>query len=62
MNSTITSWAVELRREESRRRLQDLVRPPQLPDLLLELAFIRSELADALRVRAGDAVVDVGLA
>src|SRR5690606_26668728 len=33
-------WAVELRREESRRRLQDLVGPPQLsvlPPKLLEL-------------------------
>jgi len=25
-----TCWAVELRRDESRRRLEDLVRPPQL--------------------------------
>src|SRR6476646_6759418 len=31
-------WAVELRREESRRRLEDLVGPAQLPVLLLEPA------------------------
>src|SRR5262245_26261448 len=30
-------WAVELRREESRRRLQDLIRPTQLLHLTLEL-------------------------
>ena len=31
------AWAVELRREESRGRLQDRVRPPQLTVLLLQL-------------------------
>ena len=51
-------WAVELRREESRRPLQQIVRPAQLPVLLLELL-------DPLRLRRGhprlDTLVDVGL-
>ena len=36
MNLTSVVWAVELRREESRSRLQDRVRPPQLTVLLLQ--------------------------
>ena len=42
-------WAVELRREESRRRLQDLVGPPQLGDLLLQLPDLGDLLAGLAR-------------
>ena len=37
MNSTTWQSRVQLPREESRRRLQDLVGPAQLPDLPLQL-------------------------
>ena len=51
-------WAVELRREESRSPLQDLVRPTQLFDFL-------HELSDPSSIRAGHPstgpVVDVSL-
>jgi hypothetical protein len=51
-------WAVELRREETRRPLEDLIRAPKLPDLLLELF-------DPLRLRRSRArtptTVDLGL-
>src|SRR5581483_8500565 len=58
-NAPSLLWAVELRREESRRRLQDRVRPTQLPVLLLERL-------DPLRLRRGrpraQPIVNVGLA
>src|SRR5581483_4993789 len=58
-NARSLLWAVELRREESRRRLQDRVRPTQLPHLLLERL-------DPFRLRRGrpraQPIVDIGLA
>ena len=52
-------WAVELRREESRRRLQDRVRPAKLAHLLLQGLDPGPLLAGDTRDRA---VVDIGLA
>ena len=45
-------WAVELRREESRRRTENLIGPAQLPDLLLEAADLGVLLRRHPRTRA----------
>jgi len=58
ISSVITPVAVELRREESRSRLQDRVRPAQLPVLLLEFS---DPLTILRRQTRRGAVVDVGL-
>ena len=49
MNATSAVWPVELGREESRRGLEDLVRPLELGDLLLQ----RLDLRGFLRCRPG---------
>jgi hypothetical protein len=51
-------WAVELRREESRRGLQDLVRPSELFVLSLEPLELRALFG---RETVASAAVDLGL-
>src|SRR4030095_3244839 len=51
--------AVELRREESRRGLEDLIRPAQLPDLPLQLVEARALFAGQAKPQT---VVDLGAA
>ena len=59
MKAIISAAAVELRREESRGRLQDLVGAAQLPDLALQLGDPLALVGGHARPRPA---VDLGLA